>query len=127
MLVRSCEIVKIEVVRPQPHRREPGQALGRREGEHLPEPIIEHYYKDDALGDPLINDWHIRYLRLATAQEVAQSTRSRSGECAHARVPRQARDRAGRLKLEFGPPPRQAAGSRRDLPRHLPLLGQGHR
>jgi phosphoribosylaminoimidazole-succinocarboxamide synthase len=36
----------------------------------LPEPVIEHYLKDDALGDPLINDWHIRVLRLATAAEM---------------------------------------------------------
>jgi phosphoribosylaminoimidazole-succinocarboxamide synthase len=27
--------------------------------------------KDDALGDPLLNDWHIRLLRLATPEELA--------------------------------------------------------
>jgi phosphoribosylaminoimidazole-succinocarboxamide synthase len=37
----------------------------------LPAPILEHYLKDDALGDPLLNDWHIRFLRLATAEELA--------------------------------------------------------
>ena len=45
--------------------------LGRPEGEPLPEPILEHYYKDDALEDPMINDWHIRLLRLASPQELA--------------------------------------------------------
>ena len=72
MLVRGCEIVKIEVVARNLIAGSLAKRLGRPEGEHLPEPIIEHYYKDDALGDPLINDWHVRYLRLATAQEVAQ-------------------------------------------------------
>ena len=72
MLVRSCEIVKIEVVARNLIAGSLAKRLGRPEGEHLPEPIIEHYYKDDALGDPLINDWHVRYLRLATGQEVAQ-------------------------------------------------------
>src|SRR5262249_56198832 len=46
--------------------------LGRPEGEVLAEPVLEHYLKDDALGDPLINEWHVRLLRLATAEELAE-------------------------------------------------------
>ena len=72
MLVRSCEIVKIEVVARNIIAGSLAKRLGRPEGDQLPEPILEQYYKDDALGDPLINDWHIRLLRLANPQELAQ-------------------------------------------------------
>ena len=71
MLVRACEIVKIEVVARNIIAGSLAKRLGRAEGESLPEPILEHYYKDDALGDPLINDWHIRFMRLATTQELS--------------------------------------------------------
>jgi phosphoribosylaminoimidazole-succinocarboxamide synthase len=71
MLIRTCEIVQIEVVARNIIAGSLAKRLGREEGEQLPEPILEHYYKDDALGDPLINDWHIRFMRLASAAELA--------------------------------------------------------
>ena len=71
MLVRACEIVKIEVVARNVIAGSLAQRVGRAEGEQLPEPVLEHYYKDDALGDPMINDWHIRFLRLATPHELS--------------------------------------------------------
>ena len=70
MLMRACEIVKIEVVVRNIIAGSLAKRLGRPEGEVLPEPVVEHYLKDDALGDPMINDWHIRVLRLATQAEV---------------------------------------------------------
>jgi len=71
MLVRTCQIVKIEVVVRNVIAGSLAKRLGRPEGDALPAPILEHYLKDDALGDPLINDWHIRYLQLATREELA--------------------------------------------------------
>src|SRR5207247_2296158 len=71
MLIRRCEIVKIEVVARNVIAGSLAKRLGRAEGEPLPEPILEHYYKDDALDDPMINDWHVRFLRLATPQELS--------------------------------------------------------
>ena len=70
MLVRACEIVKVEVVVRNIIAGSLAKRLGRPEGELMPEPVVEHYLKDDALGDPLINDWHIRMLRLATVAEM---------------------------------------------------------
>jgi phosphoribosylaminoimidazole-succinocarboxamide synthase len=70
MLIRACEIVKVEVVVRNIVAGSLAKRLGRPEGEFLPEPVLEHYLKDDALGDPLINDWHIRMLRLASPQEM---------------------------------------------------------
>jgi phosphoribosylaminoimidazole-succinocarboxamide synthase len=71
MLIRACEIVKVEVVARNIIAGSLAKRLGREEGEKLPEPILEHFYKDDALDDPMINDWHIRFLRLATPQELS--------------------------------------------------------
>jgi len=70
MLIRACEIVKVEVVVRNIIAGSLAKRLGRPEGELLPEPVVEHYLKDDALGDPMINDWHIRVLRMATAAEL---------------------------------------------------------
>src|SRR5437016_2111111 len=71
MLIRRCEIVKVEVVARNIIAGSLAKRLGRAEGEPLPEPILEHFYKDDALDDPMINDWHIRFLRLATPHELS--------------------------------------------------------
>ena len=40
------------------------------EGTELATTIIEFSYKNDDLGDPLINDYHALALKLATAQEI---------------------------------------------------------
>jgi phosphoribosylaminoimidazole-succinocarboxamide synthase len=44
--------------------------LGRPEGEPLERPVVEFYYKDDALGDPLVNEDHIRALGAARPDEL---------------------------------------------------------
>jgi phosphoribosylaminoimidazole-succinocarboxamide synthase len=46
--------------------------LGLEEGRELAEPVVELYYKDDALGDPLVNDDHVRLLGVASPEEVAR-------------------------------------------------------
>jgi phosphoribosylaminoimidazole-succinocarboxamide synthase len=38
--------------------------------------VVELYYKSDALGDPMINDDHVRMLRLATPRELSWIRRS---------------------------------------------------
>ena len=40
--------------------------LGLKEGDAIEPAIVEFYYKNDALGDPLVNDDHLRLLRVAT-------------------------------------------------------------
>ncbi|MFQ5989001.1 MAG: phosphoribosylaminoimidazolesuccinocarboxamide synthase [Candidatus Methylomirabilales bacterium] len=70
MLVKRLEIIKIEVVVRNISAGSLSKRLGLDEGVPLAEPILEFFYKNDALGDPLINDDHIRLLDLATAQEV---------------------------------------------------------
>jgi len=46
------------------------QRLGIEEGTQLPRTIIEYFYKDDALGDPMIADEHISCFGWATQDEM---------------------------------------------------------
>ncbi|SFM13608.1 phosphoribosylaminoimidazolesuccinocarboxamide synthase [Salibacterium qingdaonense] len=69
-LVRKTEIIPLEVVvrnvvAGSLHRR-----TGTAEGTELKEPVVEFYYKDDELGDPLINEDHIRMLEAAQPDEL---------------------------------------------------------
>jgi phosphoribosylaminoimidazole-succinocarboxamide synthase len=40
--------------------------LGLRVGDAIEPAIVEFYYKNDALGDPLVNDDHLRLMNVAT-------------------------------------------------------------
>src|SRR3990172_392866 len=44
--------------------------MGLPEGETLPRPILEFYYKRDDLDDPPINDDHALVFKLCTAEEL---------------------------------------------------------
>jgi phosphoribosylaminoimidazole-succinocarboxamide synthase len=70
MLVRRLEIVLIEVVVRNTVAGSLAKRLGLEEGTPLQSPVLEFYYKSDALGDPMINEDHIRLLGLAPPAEV---------------------------------------------------------
>lgn len=70
MLVRRVQIVPIEVVTRNIVAGSLAKRLGKPEGEVLAEPIVEFYYKNDDLGDPIINRSHARALRLAEPMEL---------------------------------------------------------
>lgn len=70
MLVKRLQIIKIEVVVRNIVAGSLAKRLGLPEGQALAEPVLEFFYKDDALGDPMINDYHIRMLQLATGAEM---------------------------------------------------------
>ena len=69
-LIRQVEIVPIEVVVRNVAAGSLSKRLGIEEGTQLPRTIIEYYYKDDALGDPLITDEHIAAFGWATQEEM---------------------------------------------------------
>ncbi|MGB8956530.1 MAG: phosphoribosylaminoimidazolesuccinocarboxamide synthase [Tumebacillaceae bacterium] len=69
-LVKKVEIVLLEVVVRNIAAGSLAKRLGMAEGTVLPKTVVEFYYKDDALGDPLINDSHIEVLELATPETV---------------------------------------------------------
>ena len=69
-LIREAEIVPLEVVIRNIAAGSLVKRLGLKEGEPLPRPLIEFYYKDDALGDPLISEDHIAVFGWATQNEL---------------------------------------------------------
>ena len=69
-LVRQAEIIPLEVVMRNVAAGSLVKRLGLSEGEKLPRPLVEFYYKDDALGDPLISEDHIAVFGWCTAQEL---------------------------------------------------------
>ncbi|SOB98881.1 phosphoribosylaminoimidazole-succinocarboxamide synthase [Ureibacillus xyleni] len=69
-LVRKVDIIPIEVVVRNIAAGTLANRLGLEEGTPLKRTIVEFYYKDDALGDPLINNDHIDILGIATKEEV---------------------------------------------------------
>ncbi len=70
MAVRGVEIVKVEVVMRNIVAGSLQKRTGLAEGTVLDRPIFETYYKDDELGDPMINPDHIRALGLASGGEM---------------------------------------------------------
>ncbi|MFC4771697.1 phosphoribosylaminoimidazolesuccinocarboxamide synthase [Enterococcus hermanniensis] len=71
-LIQSLAIIPLEVVVRNVAAGSFSKRLGIAEGKILDQPIIEFYYKDDSLDDPMVIDAHITYLGLASDQELEQ-------------------------------------------------------
>jgi phosphoribosylaminoimidazole-succinocarboxamide synthase len=69
-LVRQLEIVPLEVVVRNVAAGSLAKRLGLEDGTALPRSIIEFYYKDDKLGDPLVSEEHITAFNWASPQEI---------------------------------------------------------
>lgn len=69
-LVKKVKIIPLEVVMRNLAAGSLAKRIGFTEGKLLRQPVIEFYYKDDQLGDPLINISHIELLKLAEHQEL---------------------------------------------------------
>nr|WP_304626336.1 phosphoribosylaminoimidazolesuccinocarboxamide synthase [Sporomusa sp. GT1] len=70
MLVKKLDILPVEVVVRNIAAGSLAKRIGWEEGRKLPSTVIELYYKDDKLGDPLINNYHIKALGLASPEQV---------------------------------------------------------
>ncbi len=70
MLVRRLEMIRLEVVLRNIAAGTLAKRLGMEVGTTLPAPVLEFYYKSDALGDPLLNEYHVRALGLASSEEL---------------------------------------------------------
>ncbi|MEN1761646.1 phosphoribosylaminoimidazolesuccinocarboxamide synthase [Anoxynatronum sibiricum] len=71
MLVKTVTILPVEVIVRNIATGSLSKRLGAEEGKVLPHPILEFCYKNDALGDPLVNDDHITALGWATKEQLA--------------------------------------------------------
>ena len=72
MLIKAVEIVKIEVIVRNVSAGSLCRLLAVEEGLRMDPPVMEFCYKKDELGDPLINEDHVRILNIATPAELAK-------------------------------------------------------
>ncbi|HMM20078.1 MAG TPA: phosphoribosylaminoimidazolesuccinocarboxamide synthase [Selenomonadales bacterium] len=70
MLVKKLDILAIEVVMRNITAGSLAKRIGWEEGKKLPVPVVELYYKNDDLGDPLINEYHAKAMGLATDEQL---------------------------------------------------------
>ena len=71
-LVKQVTIVPLEVIIRNISAGSFAKHYGVEEGIVFDEPTIEFSYKNDDLGDPLINEYHALALKLATKAEIAR-------------------------------------------------------
>ena len=69
-LIREVEIIPIEVVVRNVAAGTLSKRLGLEEGTPLPRSIVEFYYKNDALNDPMVSEEHITAFGWANPQEM---------------------------------------------------------
>ena len=74
-IVKKVEIVPLEVIIRNKACGSFSKRYGVAEGTQLKQPTIEFSYKNDDLGDPLINTYHALALDLATDAEIAEIER----------------------------------------------------
>ena len=70
-LVKKVQIVPLEVIDRNISAGSFSKRYGVQEGIVFQQPTIEFSYKNDALGDPLLNTRHALALELATQEEIA--------------------------------------------------------
>ncbi|MBP2099316.1 phosphoribosylaminoimidazolesuccinocarboxamide synthase [Enterococcus rivorum] len=71
-LVNSLQIVPLEVVIRNVAAGSFSKRLDVKEGTLIDFPILEFYYKEDRLDDPFINEDHMKFLELATEDEIKE-------------------------------------------------------
>ena len=68
--VKKVQIVPLEVIIRNTAAGSFSKRYGVPEGTKLPVTVLEFSYKNDDLGDPLINDYHALAMQLATPEEI---------------------------------------------------------
>lgn len=69
-VVKKVTIVPLEVIVRNIAAGSLSKRLGLPEGTKLKKTVLEYSYKDDELGDPMVNDYHIAAMELATPEEL---------------------------------------------------------
>lgn len=72
MLATKVDILQVEVVVRNIAAGSLSKRIGYPEGAALSKPIVEYYYKNDDLGDPLICEDHIFELKLIVPEQLKQ-------------------------------------------------------
>ena len=71
-VVKKVKIVPLEVIVRNIAAGSLSKRLGIPEGTKLVSPVLEFCYKDDALGDPMVNEYHIYAMNIATPEELKE-------------------------------------------------------
>ncbi len=71
-IVKHVSIVPVEVIVRNIAAGSLSKRIGYPEGTKLKSTVLEYCYKNDELGDPMINETHIAAMGLATADEMAK-------------------------------------------------------
>jgi len=69
-VVKAVQIIPLEIIIRNVAAGSFSKRFGVEEGTVLKSPTLEYSLKDDALGDPLINNYHILALGIATEEEL---------------------------------------------------------
>ena len=69
-LIREVEIIPLEIVVRNIAAGSLSTRLGIQEGTRLPRSIIEYYYKNDQLGDPIVSEEHITCFGWASTADL---------------------------------------------------------
>ena len=69
-VVKKVSIVPLEVIVRNIAAGSLAKRLGLEEGTKLKRPVLEFCYKNDALGDPMVNAYHILAMEFATQEEL---------------------------------------------------------
>lgn len=75
ILVRKVEIIPVEVVVRNVVAGSLSKRMGLKKGGKLKFPIVEFYYKSDELGDPMLNEYHIRVFDIADEETIEEMKR----------------------------------------------------
>jgi phosphoribosylaminoimidazole-succinocarboxamide synthase len=75
VLVKRLQMLPVEVVLRNVVAGSLAQRLGMEEGRELQIPIIELYYKNDDLHDPMINEYHALAMGWATREQLEEVQR----------------------------------------------------
>ena len=69
-IVKRVSIVPLEVIVRNIAAGSLAKRLGLDEGVKLGKTVLEYCYKDDALGDPMVNEYHIMAMNWCTKEEL---------------------------------------------------------
>lgn len=69
-LVKAVKILPLEVIVRNVAAGSLSKRLGLEEGYVMKETVLEFSYKNDDLGDPMINDYHIKAMGFATDEQL---------------------------------------------------------
>ena len=102
-LVKKVEIIPLEVVVRNIAAGSITKRLGFDKGHEFEQPLVEFFYKNDDLNDPLITDDHVKLLNLANDDEIATLKEAALGINEHLKALMAKMDlRIVDYKIEFG-------------------------